>query len=181
MNAYVDTRDLSALTESFAPIVEALLEACEARGAKMMPFFTMRGPAIQAKLWCQSRTPQEILRQADLMRKAGAPWLASLMRPEFSSRGAHVTHALPGLSWHQWGEAVDCFVVGAKGEAIWNAGNKGYKVYAEEAAKLGLEAGLYWKRLKDAVHVQQKQAGSPLSAGKRWPDIDTEMILRYRV
>jgi peptidoglycan LD-endopeptidase CwlK len=180
MNAYVDTRETSALTELFAQKVDRLLLACEARGVMMKPYFTVRGPATQAKLWCQSRTGAEIARAAEEMRRGGAVWLPSLLKPEFGSRGARVTNALPGASWHQWGEAVDCYVVGPKGEAVWSGEDAGYRVYAEEASRLGLEAGFSWKRLKDAVHVQERAAGSPLSAGMSWAEVEAEMVLRFR-
>lgn len=180
MNAYVDTREISALTESFAQKVERLLMACEARGVVMKPYFTVRGPATQAKLWCQSRSAAEIGRAAEEMRRGGAVWLPSLLKPEFGSRGARVTNALPGASWHQWGEAVDCYVVGPKGEAVWSSENAGYRIYAEEALRLGLEAGFAWKRLRDAVHVQERAAGSPLLSGMSWAEVDAEMVLRFR-
>ena len=38
-----------------------------------------------------------------------ANFLASVLDGVGPQHGPHVTNALPGLSWHQWGEAVDCF------------------------------------------------------------------------
>ena len=65
---------------------------------------------------------------------------------------------MPGFSWHQWGEAVDAVWV-IDGKAQWSTsklaeGVNGYRVYAEEAKKLGLTAGGLWTSIKDWPHVQ---------------------------
>ncbi len=179
MKAFEDSRDLAVLEDSFAPLAVRLLTACAARGAKMTPFFTLRGPGVQAKLWCQSRSAEQIERQAEKLRAAGAPWLAGMLRRDFAAAGPPVTNALPGLSWHQWGEAIDCFPMGANGQAIWNPKHASYRVYAGEAKKLGLEAGGFWKRFPDAVHVQLRSAASPLAAGFTWPQIEAAMRRRF--
>ena len=62
-------------------------------------------------------------------------------------KGDPVTNAIPGLSWHQWGEAVDCFWV-VNNKAVWDLetvvnGLNRFMVYANEAKKLGLDAGLF--------------------------------------
>jgi hypothetical protein len=51
--------------------------------------------------------------------------------------GEHVTNAIPGLSWHQWGEAADSAWV-VDNEVVWSIeetvnGLNGYMVYADEA------------------------------------------------
>lgn len=80
--------------------------------------------------------------------------------------GPHVTNAIPGLSWHQWGEAVDSVWV-VNDESIWSIevmvdGLNGYMVYADEAKKLGLEAGFFWTSFQDSPHVQLREAANPL-------------------
>ncbi len=145
----------------------------------MQPFFTIRSPFIQAQLWCQSRSAPTIAAEASKLRAAGAPWLASLLQAP-PKAGPLLTNALPGQSWHQWGEAVDCYVTGSQNEAIWDAKHPGYRVYAEEAVKLGLDAGANWKTMKDTVHVQLRQQASPSSAGMSWAEIEAAMIKRFR-
>jgi peptidoglycan LD-endopeptidase CwlK len=179
-NLFADSRDLSLLDPQFAELGRTLLARCRERGHTLVPFFTLRGPGIQAKLWCQSRTPAQILARQHTMRQDGAPFLASLLLPEYGNRGRHVTNALPGQSWHQWAEALDCFVQNERNEAIWNGTHAGYKVYAEEAMKLGLEPGAYWKTLKDPVHVQWRKAASPAATGLTWPQIDKAMQDKFR-
>jgi peptidoglycan LD-endopeptidase CwlK len=175
----MESRELSALDAEFAPSARKLLEACERRGVTMRPFFTLRGPCVQAQLWCQSRTGAQIEKQIEIMHFNGAHWLASLMDKRWAKTGPAVTNALPGMSWHQWGEAIDCFALGANGKAIWDARDAAYRVYAEEAKLLYLEPGGLWLRFPDAVHVQLRQASSPLKAGISWAETDAEMKRRF--
>lgn len=51
------------------------------------------------------------------------------------SSGPHVTNAIPGLSWHNYGEAVDSYAI-VRGEISWNEDD--YEVYCEEAEQEGL-------------------------------------------
>jgi hypothetical protein len=74
---------------------------------------------------------------------------------------------------------MDCFVVGEKEEAVWNGKHPHYGIYAEEAKRLGLEAGALWSKLPDAVHVQWRKESSPLRAGYQWQEIDQEMQKRF--
>ena len=81
--------------------------------------------------------------------------------------GAHVTNAPPGYSWHQWGEAMDCFWL-VNGNAEWSTrkkinGNNGYRVYADIAVSLDLNAGGFWRSFKDWPHIQLRQHSSPKS------------------
>jgi peptidoglycan L-alanyl-D-glutamate endopeptidase CwlK len=67
-----------------------------------------------------------------------------------------VTRALPGQSYHNYGIALDFCLdkdldkVGLQPD--WDI--KSYKVLGEEAVKLGLEAGVFWKGFVDAPHIQ---------------------------
>lgn len=90
---------------------------------------------------------------------------------------------MPGLSWHQWGEAVDCFW-SLNGSAEWSASTKadginGYRIYASFAKDMGLDAGGFWHSFKDWPHVQMRSAGSPISAGMTLAEIDAEMHNRF--
>lgn len=179
MNPATESRDLALLAPGFRGLAATLLEACEKRGVTMRPFFTVRGPAVQAKLWCQSRTVGQIVKAGAELREAGAPWLASQLGEEWAKTGPAVTNALPGMSWHQWGEAIDCFVLGADGKAIWDSRHASYRIYAEEAQKLRLEAGGLWTRFPDAVHVQLRAAQSPLKNNMTWPQVEAAMKERF--
>jgi peptidoglycan L-alanyl-D-glutamate endopeptidase CwlK len=188
-NPHFESRDLALLDPAFAEAVKEVIQKTQARGVTMVPFFTIRGPGVQAKLWCRSRTPQQIAEEKRKMTLAGAAWLATLLREDYgvghpkrdpNLPTSRITNALPGQSWHQWGDAVDCFVQDNKGQPIWSGTHIGYQVYGDEAKKLGLNAGVFWQSFPDAVHIQRQVAGSPLSAGMNWAQIEEEMKKRYK-
>ncbi len=182
------SRDLELLVPGFRELVKEVIQRCAARKVPMVPFFTLRGPGVQAQLWCQSRTMKQAQDKSKEIQRAGAPWLASLFRQDFCKDYAlrqptddtsWKTNAVPGISWHQWGKAVDCYVQGADGKPIWDSNHFGYEVYAEEAKRMGLEAGAFWTN-RDAVHVQATVSHSPVTDGKLWPAIEAEMSKRWR-
>jgi hypothetical protein len=160
------SQDINDLVPEFTPKVKTLLENCKNRGIEMRPYQTLRSPFEQARLWRQSRSKEEIEDKIKEFKEAGADFLAFCLESVGPQFGDPVTNAAPGLSWHQWKEAVDSFWF-ANGKAEWSATKKinglnGYRVYAEEAEKLGLTAGGLWTSLKDWPHVQLKSAHSPL-------------------
>jgi peptidoglycan L-alanyl-D-glutamate endopeptidase CwlK len=180
--AEVPSRDLDMLVEEFRSKVTALLDQCAARGTPMRPYTTLRSPLEQARLWRQSRSKEEIEAKIAELRSESAPFLADCIERVGSQLGDPVTNAIPGLSWHQWGEAVDCFWL-VDGAAEWSAKKKinglnGYQVYAEEAQAAGLTAGGLWTSFKDWPHVQLRSAGSPLGA-MSLAEIDREMERRF--
>jgi hypothetical protein len=133
--------------------VERLLRELEEQNDIVMrPFFTLRSPQQQAVLWRQSRSTDEILHRIDQMHNDGMHYLAKVLEDVGPQYGRHVTNAAPGYSWHQWGEAVDCFVL-RHGKAVWDADDYGYKEYRSRAIDLGLYAGPSW----DMVHVQMRR------------------------
>lgn len=155
-------RSLDDLDAPFRMSVEQVLAGCHARGVEMRPFYTLRTPAEQARMWRQSRATEEIEAAVARLSAGRAPYLADVLDGVGPQHGPHVTNALPGYSWHQWGLAVDCFWVVA-GSAQWSPtfevdDQNGYQVYAEEARRLGLRAGADWS---DWVHAQLPQDSSP--------------------
>lgn len=159
-----------------------LLTGCRARGVEMRPYVGLRTPLEQARLWRQSRTREEIEQTIGRLERSGAPFLAHCIELAGPQSGPPVTNAIPGLSWHQWGEAVDSVWI-VDGAAEWSTrrqvnGLNGYAVYAQEARARGLDAGGLWKRLKDWPHVQLRQAGSPAQA-MELAEIDRVMRERF--
>lgn len=137
--------DLTLLVPTFRPRLETLLASCRARGVEMRPYMGLRTPLEQARLWRQSRSREQIDAKVAQLHAAGADYLADCIVRVGPQNGDPVTNAVPGLSWHQWGEAADCFWV-VKGDAEWSTkrlvnGLNGYRVMAEEAKKLGLDPG----------------------------------------
>lgn len=182
--ANLNSRDLALLIPEFRPKVDQLVAACAKRSVRMVPFCTLIGPAREAELFCQSRTWAEVQQVAARMRTQGAGILADLLRPDIcwhgqGSRPPWKSNALPGQSAHVWGEAVDCFLADRNGRPIWNSGNPGYAVYAEEAERLGLTAGHRWQ-VRDSVHVQLRRVGE-LPYGGNWREVERVLSERFEL
>ena len=160
---------LESLEDDFQLLAEILIDNCLKRRIKMIPYFGIRTPYKQAELWRQSRSTAEINRKIRFLESKDAKYLAHCIDSVGPQYGGTVTNAIPGLSWHQWGLALDCFWE-LRGKAEWSisahdaSGLNGYLVYASEAKKLGLTAGGYWQSLKDWPHVQAKKQSNPLRA-----------------
>jgi hypothetical protein len=142
-----------------------LIARCATRGFVMRANNGLRDPFEQARLWRQSRSIEEITKKIHEYSTQGAHFLAECLRSVGPQHGGHVTDAPPGFSWHQWGEALDCFWL-LDGKAEWSTtklvgGQNAYHVYADEAQALGLTAGGHWKTLKDWPHVQLPPDASP--------------------
>lgn len=167
---------MNLLVLGFREKAQLLLENCAELGATLRPFFTLRGVEEQAKLWRQSRPLSEIEATITKLRNEGAQFIADTLGDVGPQHGRWATNALPGQSWHQWGEAIDCFVVGENGRAAWSSKHPSYEIYASEARKLGLNSGYYWQR-QDAVHVQLRAQG--VRAIYTWPEIDRTMKEKF--
>lgn len=172
------SRELELLEPDFREKAEELIGICKERhGIIMRPFFTVRDVYEQAKLWRQSRPWPQIEAAISDLTKEGALWLAGVLESMGPQSGKWATNALPGQSWHQHGEALDCFVLNQETNgAIWDAKHEGYRLYAKKAVTLGLDAGYYWQR-RDAVHVQ-KEAGRVMDRYS-WADLDELMKGRF--
>ncbi len=174
---------LDGIDAGFRSQLEALLANLKARGVEMRPVQALRSPREQAVLWRQSRSAEEIAAGIARLKAGKADFLASVLESVGPQHGPHVTNSLPGLSWHQWGEAVDCFWA-VNGKAEWSTtlmldGINGYRVYAATARDMKLEAGGLWTGFQDWPHVQIRPAPSPLAAGLTLAEIDTEMRKRF--
>jgi hypothetical protein len=176
------SRNLNDLVPTMKSKAETLIRKCRERGLEMRPSATLRSPFEQAELWRQSRAREEINEKIREFKAAGANFLAFCIESVGPRSGPDVTGSAPGLSWHQWGEALDCFWV-IDGRAEWSTTKKvnglnGYRVYAEEAERLGLTAGGLWARRKDWPHAQLSEASSP-KATRSILEIDRIMKERF--
>ena len=176
------SRDLNDLVPDFRIQVEQLLAECESSGYTMKPFFTLRTPFEQGKLWRQSRSGQQVFQKINELKNMGADFLAYCIESVGPQQGRHVTNAIPGMSWHQWGEAVDCYWL-LNGTAEWSTRKKinnvnGYANYAMLAKTHGLDAGGHWSSFKDWPHVQFRGVSHP---GKLFSlkEINEEMEKRF--
>jgi len=171
------SRDIQLLVPEFRDKAEELIRLTGDKGFEMRPFYTERDIFDQAKLWRQSRSTVEVRKAADRLDHEGATYLAKVLINVGPQHGRWATNALPGQSWHNWGEAIDCFVQGDEQRAIWSSKHPGYQAYAETAKELGLVAGHFWQR-KDSVHVQYRQSG--VRAERTWTEIDEAMKERFQ-
>tara|TARA_R110000803_G_scaffold28011_13_gene65168 strand:- start:468 stop:1010 length:543 start_codon:yes stop_codon:yes gene_type:complete len=149
------SRSLDDLIPSFLSPVQDALSRCESEGHELRVFYTRRDVWEQARLWRQSRTGGEIRSAIRKLEQSGAGWLAEVVHDVGPQYGRWATNALPGLSWHQHGEAVDAFV-SVRGRAVWASGHPGYRAWAEAAKAAGLVSGYFWDK-RDAVHVQARR------------------------
>lgn len=176
------SRDLEDLIPEFRISVEELLARCDTSGYPMRPFYTLRTPFEQGILWRQSRSRQQIDHKLGELRNKGAEFLAYCIESVGPQNGRHVTNAIPGFSWHQWGEAIDCFWLLDEG-AEWSTRRKvnginGYVNYGTIARTLGLTAGGFWSSFRDWPHVQLRKESNP---GRIYSllEIDKAMVDRF--
>lgn len=152
--------DITQLNSALTIKLTNLIQNCSNHGYTFVPYFGLRTLQQQAIMWRQSRTNAVIQQQLLDWRSLGACYLADILDGVGQQNGPMVTNALPGFSWHNWGEAVDCYLE-IDGKPCWDGDNPGYKVYAEEAVKLGLTAGYYFKSFKDPGHIQLRSQEIP--------------------
>jgi hypothetical protein len=95
-------------------------------GYEFIPVFTLRNPWIQARLWRQSRSSEEIQKAYNKLVAGGAEFLAHILRDVGPQNGRWATNALPGLSWHNWKPAVAVDSVYKKdGKLLWGENDPG--------------------------------------------------------
>lgn len=173
------SRELDSLQDYFAYRIKLLIQACQRQKLCIVPFSTRRGPLVQGRMWCQSRTEAEVSSQRKLLEGAGAPWLASFLRDEWASTGRWATDRLPGQSWHQLGEACDFFIA-VGGKAVW-IDSRFTDILGKAAKDLGLVSGAAWPRGRDPHHIQLRKESTPglVDGGTPWEDIDHRMRKLY--
>lgn len=71
--------------------------------------------------------------------------------------GKVVSNAPPGSSAHNYGLAADLAPLKKDGSIWWEAPKKIWQQMADEAVKLGLTAGFYFKTIFDGPHVEHPE------------------------
>jgi peptidoglycan L-alanyl-D-glutamate endopeptidase CwlK len=69
-------------------------------------------------------------------------------------KGAIVTNARGGRSYHNFGLAFDVVVLDSVGKADWNPDHPGWAKAGQAGSSVGLEWGGAWKRFRDLPHFQ---------------------------
>lgn len=173
---------LKELEATFKKKVILLSRACNNAGVTMELTEGVRNPFIQGIYWKQSRSEREIRDKITDLRSCKAYFLALCIEASPLRKGPFLTNAIPGISWHQWGEAAD-FVWIVDGKRCWDInirvnGQNGYEIYANIAKELGLDSGFFWEGFKDACHIQLRSVASPLKIYDL-STIDYEMQIRF--
>lgn len=155
------SRSINDLAHRMREPTRLLIEGCHARGVTVVPYSTLRTPMEQAKLWRMTRGAAEISDKVTELRRERALFIAHCIMsvgPQYPGPGikGHVTNAVPGQSWHNWGLAVDCYVR-RNALVIWDGDDASYDVYQEVLEEVGLHPGPIW----DRGHAQF-EPGSPI-------------------
>src|SRR5450759_2745177 len=97
------------LDPEFATTLEVLLVKCATMELDFRISQGLRTPQTQAQYYCQwtQHPPPDVDNKANVMKQAGAPWLASVLLQyrDIPRKTNWLTSQLPGSGWHQWGEA----------------------------------------------------------------------------
>lgn len=168
-------KNLKPLEKEFKEKINILLQKCNSAGYIFVPYSTIRTPIQQAKLWRQSRSTSEIRGTVSMLLEEKANYLAKTLWSVGPQYGRWATNSLPGLSWHQHKEAIDCYLY-FNNQAIWDDNHPGYKYCAEAALDLGLSPGYFWKN-KDAGHIQKRD--KKVTDVFSWIDLDENMKLQF--
>lgn len=152
--------DLNSLVPEFRAKVVAALKVLANESLVFRPYFTLRDPITQARLWRQSRSKAVVDQQVADLRAQGCDFIAACFDKAGPADGPWATNALPGLSWHQYGEAVDCFLVDASGNAVWESPK--YSRFGQ----VGDQNGMWWGgHFGDNDHWQNRRTEPPEAFG----------------
>jgi len=146
---------LDTINPDLKTTMEKVLKECKEQGYTFIPYQGLRTLKQQNRLYRQSRPLSIIVNKIEELKKAGAPYLADQLEKCPPCNASYATNAVGGLSWHNWGEAVDCFLTIGK-NAIWTD-HPGYRVFGEAVGRHGLKWGGTFKSFKDLCHVQMNQ------------------------
>jgi hypothetical protein len=115
---------------------------CEKHKLNVLFYCARRSFRDQAVCFRQSRTRKDIEDRIELLRAEGLDPVANAIEaagPVKGVVGRHITYAVPGESWHQWGLALDGVPV-YSGKLQWNRDSELWQVYGS----LAEEAGFRW-------------------------------------
>lgn len=143
--------DWTLLDPGFIVKCMNLLNSCEQSGFTMVPYFGQRSLEAQAKLWRQSRYINEIEDKITYLKNTDCDYLATILDNVGPQSGKWATNALPGFSWHNWGQALDCYYLN-EGKADWTT-IEAYNNYGKIAHDFGLTWGGNFSH-KDPGHIQ---------------------------
>lgn len=142
---------LASLTPECRALTQRVIAACAAENLIMRPYFGIRDPITQAKLWRQSRSTVTINAEIASLRGQGCGFIADCLVKAGPQNGKWATNALPGLSWHQWGQACDLVSVMADGNFDWD----NERIYLRFGAIVNEVGGWWGGAFGDNDHLQR--------------------------
>ena len=138
--------ELSLLTPDFRKqLIKSLTKAKEQK-LTIEVLSTVVSPMEQAALWKQGRSRVDAELKTLALENAKAPYLADCMRRSSPQGTNLVTDILPGMSWHQWGEAASIVWVDGTNKLNWSAsfmrgGFNGYHAFANILNEFSIVCG----------------------------------------
>ena len=151
---------LDDLVPGFRVKVVAALAQLAGEGLIFQPYFTQRDPVTQARLWRRSRSAAVVAQQIQQLQDLGCDFIVACFAKVGPASGPWATNALPGQSWHQYGEAVDCFLQDASGQPQWESPSYG------RFGQVGDANGMRWGgHFGDNDHWQNRNQEPPAVFG----------------
>lgn len=141
-----------SLNPEFSQTCQELLTNLSKEYTYFIPYFGLRDLKTQAKLWRQSRSIIEINNMISLLKNKKADYLAQTIESVGPQIGKWATNAIPGLSNHNYGFALDV-VYSDNGQYIWDGDHHGYKILQQHIENY------YKNRLKSGFNFSHKDAG----------------------
>lgn len=165
------TKILSLVDPTVANLSEKLIKELRGRNVIAVPYMGLRTVDHQNTLYCQSRDAATIEAEAARLKQKGCPYLADqLIKSQNVARGKKVTRVVGGLSWHNWGLAVDFYIATPGGMPIWDGQDPQYQILGEVAKSLGFRWGGDFRSLPDWGHIQLPQG--EVHEEHTYPEID---------
>lgn len=159
------SRNLSDLTPEMEEKARNVIKFCKEREVTISVYCTLRSLEEQAKIYRLSRTKSQINEKIKWLESQKLDFLGRILEnvgPQHGQVGEHITNALPGFSWHSYGEAFDAVIIDDKtNKAIWNTKHPSWLVYADAVRKNGLTWGGDFKSIKDYPHAQLRSESNP--------------------
>lgn len=151
---------LNGLTPEFRSSLDKLITLCSNSGLVVRISSGLRTPLEQAMIWRRGREISIIVDKVGWLKSQGCYYLASCIQTAGPQSGEWATNAIPGESFHNYGEAADFLAYDHQGKPINDGNDPTYVQFQKLITLSGLNNyGTHWT--KDAGHVQLRP-GSPV-------------------
>jgi len=156
------SRSLTDLTPAMREKAQAFFDAAKRNGLDLLVTCTFRSLEEQARLYGQGRNLADVAFEIARCPLFG---FGKIEQMDFAPRikARRLTNALPGLSWHNYGEAMDCVPMKSS-KPVWDCRDELWQVYGDCAHEVGLFWAGDWKRFRflEFPHMQLRAKSNPL-------------------